>query len=111
MSEIEKNENAEPETTTAVNAEYVYIMEDQDVWFVDYIIGIAFKTPIEIIPKKDDSIGLAKSGRPYREFRNIKDFQDYMEEKIGQEIDFESSIDPRTNLELDDMRITWHVLK
>ena len=86
-------------------------MEDQDVWFVDYIIGIAFKTPIEIIPKKDDSIGLAKSGRPYREFCDIKDFQDYMEEKIGQEIDFESSIDPRTNLELDDMRITWHVLK
>ena len=44
-------------------------------------------------------------------FCDIKDFQDYMEEKIGQEIDFESSIDPRTNLELDDMRITWHVLK
>ena len=107
----EKKENEEPKTTTAVNAEYVSILEDQDVWFVDYIIGIAFKTPIEIIPKKDNSIGLANSGRPYREFRDIKDFQDYMEEKIGQEIDIESSIDPITNLEMDDMRITWHILK
>jgi hypothetical protein len=34
-----------------------------------------------------------------------------MEEKIGQEIDIESSIDPITNIELDDMRVTWHVLK
>jgi hypothetical protein len=29
------------------NAEYVYIIENKEVWFIDYIIGIAFKTPID----------------------------------------------------------------
>ena len=32
-----------------------------------------------------------------------------MEEKVGQEIDIESSIDPITNLEKDDRRIVFHV--
>jgi hypothetical protein len=50
------------------------------------------------------------SGRPYKEFYDIKDFQDYMEEKIGQEIDIESSVDPITNIERDDSRIIWHVI-
>lgn len=30
------------------NAEYIYIIEDKEVWFIDYIIGIAFKTPITL---------------------------------------------------------------
>ena len=34
-----------------------------------------------------------------------------MEEKVGQEIDIESSIDPITNLEKDDRRIIFHTNK
>ncbi|HYX55902.1 MAG TPA: hypothetical protein VE818_07065 [Nitrososphaeraceae archaeon] len=34
-----------------------------------------------------------------------------MEEKVGQEIDIESSIDPVTNLEKDDRRIIFHTYK
>ena len=56
-------------------------------------------------------IGLLESGRTYTELYDIKDFQDYMEEKIGQEIDIESSIDPITNVEKDDRRIIWNVIK
>ena len=96
------------------NAEYAYIIEDEDVWFVDYIIGIAFKTPVDFSKYKKTSssnatVGLLESGRPYMEFQDIKDFQDYMEDKIGQEIAIESSIDPITNVERDDRRIVWYV--
>lgn len=95
------------------NAEYTYIRENKDVWFIDYVIGIAFKTPIDFTTSdRDDAvnIGLLKSGSPFKEFHDIKDFQDYMEEKIGQEIVIESSIDPVTNIERDDMRIIWNVI-
>jgi hypothetical protein len=40
-------------------------------------------------------------GRSYTELYDIKDFQDYMEEKVDQEIDIESSIDIETKLEKD----------
>jgi hypothetical protein len=99
---------------SSANAEYAYIIEDKDVWFVDYIIGIAFKTPVDFSKYKKTSssnatVGLLESGRPYMEFQDIKDFQDYMEDKIGQEIAIESSIDPITNVERDDRRIIWYV--
>jgi hypothetical protein len=99
---------------SSANAEYAYIVEDEDVWFVDYIIGIAFKTPVDFSKYKKDNtsnatVGLLESGRPYTEFQDIKDFQDYMEDKIGQEIAIESSVDPITNVERDDRRIVWHV--
>ena len=101
-------------TTTPTNAEYVYIIEDEDVWFIDYIIGIAFKTPVDFSKYKkyrasNVRVGLLESGRPYTEFQDIKDFQDYMEDKIGQEITIESSMDPITNVERDDRRIVWYV--
>jgi len=32
-----------------------------------------------------------------------------MEDKIGQEITIESSVDPITNVERDDRRIVWYV--
>jgi hypothetical protein len=101
-------------TTTPTNAEYAYIIEDKDVWFIDYIIGIAFKTPVDFSNYKEYSasnatVGLLESGRPYTEFQDIKDFQDYMEDKIGQEITIESSVDPVTNVERDDRRIVWYV--
>ena len=101
-------------TTTTTNAEYAYIMEDEDVWFIDYIIGIAFKTPVEFSKYKKYSasnvtLGLLESGRSYIEFQDIKDFQDYLEDKTGQEITIESSVDPITNMERDDRRIVWYV--
>ena len=99
---------------SSANAEYAYIIVDADVRFVDYIIGIAFKTPIDFSKYKKTSssnatVGLLESGRPYMEFQDIKDFQDYMEGKLGQEIAIESSVDPITNVERDDRRIVWCV--
>ena len=110
MTQIKNLSNS----ASSANAEYAYILEDEDVWFVDYIIGIAFKTPIDFSKYKKDSIGNAKvglleSGRPYREFQDIKDFQDYMEDKIGQEIAIETSVDPITHVEREDRRIVWYV--
>ena len=99
---------------SSANAEYAYIIEDEDVWFVDYIIGIAFKTPVDFSKYKENRsthaiLGLLESRRPYLEFQDMKDFQDYMEDKIGQEIAIESSVDPITNVERDDRRIVWYV--
>jgi hypothetical protein len=114
MGNTEKKErrNIKPQAIDGcLNAEYIYIIDDQEVWFIDYIIGIAFKTPIDFRTTNRFSIGLQESGRPYKELYDIKDFQDYMEEKVGQEIDIESSIDPITNLEKDDRRIVFHVNK
>src|SRR5918911_1688419 len=114
MNNTEKKEKKNSQSQTIdgdSNAEYIYIIEDQEVWFIDYIIGIAFKTPIDFKTTNRFSTGLQESGRSYKEFYDIKDFQDYMEEKVGQEIDIESSIDPITNLEKDDRRIVFHVNK
>ena len=101
-------------TNTSANAEYAYIIEDEDVWFIDYVIGIAFKTPVDFTKYKKDPtnnaiVGLMESGRPYIELQDIKDFQDYIEDKVGQEIVIESSVDPVTNIEKDDRRIVWYV--
>jgi hypothetical protein len=90
------------------NAEYIYIIEDKEVWFIDYIIGVGFKTPIDFRTTSRYGIGLLESGRTYTELYDIKDFQDYMEDKIGQEIDIESSIDTVTKIEKDDKRIVFH---
>lgn len=111
-TEKKEKENSQSQTTDGYsNAEYVYIIEDQEVWFIDYIIGIAFKTPIDFNTTNRYGIGLQESGRSYKELYDIKDFQDYMEEKVGQEIDIESSIDPITNLEKDDRRIVFQANK
>jgi hypothetical protein len=90
------------------NAEYIYITEDKEVWFIDYIIGVGFKTPIDFRTRNRYGIGLLESGRTYTELHDIKDFQDYMEDKIGQEIDIESSIDTVTKIEKNDKRIVFH---
>lgn len=50
--------------------------------------------------------GLSESGRPYREFSDYKDMQDYLDKITGQEIVIESSIDPKTETEFDS-RIVW----
>lgn len=112
MNNSEENKKSHPQiTANDSNAEYVYVIEEQEVWFIDYIIGIAFKTPIDFRTVNKYGIGLQESGRSYKELFDIKDFQDYMEEKVGQEIDIESSIDPITNLENDDRRIIFHTNK
>jgi hypothetical protein len=112
MTNTEGNKISQPHITAQdSNAEYIYIIEDKEVWFIDYIIGIAFKTPIDFKTTNRFGIGLQESGRSYKELYDIKDFQDYMEEKVGQEIDIESSIDPITNLEKDDRRIVFQVNK
>jgi hypothetical protein len=89
------------------NAEYIYIIENKEVWFIDYIIGVAFKTPIDFRTTNRYGIGLLESGRSYTELYDIKGFQDYMEEKVGQEIDIESSLDPARKVEKD-KRIVFH---
>jgi hypothetical protein len=112
MSTTKKKQNNQPKITIGnSNAEYVYIIEDQEVWFIDYIVGIAFKTPIDFRTINRYGIGLLESGRSYTKLYDIKDFQDYMEEKVGQEIEIESSIDPITNLEKDDRRIIFIPIK
>jgi len=99
MGEIKENEVSLNEA----NAEYVHLVEDINVWFIDYVIGVAFRTPINFVDKMN---GLSKSGRPYREFSDYKDMQDYLDEITGQEIVIESSIDPRTDTEFNS-RIVW----
>jgi hypothetical protein len=112
MSNTEEKKNNQQKVTTGnSNAEYVYIIENQEVWFIDYIVGIAFKTPVDFRTINRYGIGLLESGRSYTELYDIKGFQDYMEEKVGQEIDIESSIDPITNLEKEDRRIIFHTYK
>jgi hypothetical protein len=91
-------------SSTELNAEYVHLIEDAKVWFIDYIIGVAFRTPINFADKMN---GLCESGRPYREFSDYKDMQDYLDEITGQEIVIESSIDPGTDSEFDS-RIVWN---
>ena len=47
MTNIEGRKISQPQITSQnSNEEYIYIIEDKEVWFIDYIIGIAFKTPI-----------------------------------------------------------------
>src|SRR5215217_9320911 len=112
MNNIEGKKISQPQIAAEdSNAEYLYIIENKEVWFIDYIIGIAFKTPIDFRTINRYGIGLLESGRSYTALYDIKDFQDYMEEKVGQEIDIESSIDPITNLEKDDRRIIFHTYK
>src|SRR5215217_6811182 len=109
MSNTKEKKNNQPKNTTGnSNAEYVYIIENQEVWLIDYIVGIAFKTPIDLRTINRYGIGLLESGRSYTELYDIKDFQDYVEEKVGQEIDIESSIDPVTKLEKDDKRVVFY---
>jgi hypothetical protein len=112
MSDTEEKKNNQRKITTGnSNAEYVYIIENQEIWFIDYIVGIAFKTPIDFRTINRYGIGLLESGRSYTKLYDIKDFQDYMEEKVGQEIEIESTVDPITNLEKDDRRIIFIPIK
>jgi hypothetical protein len=89
--------------SAVTNAEYVHLIQDVNAWYIDYIIGVAFRTPINF---RDKMNGLLESGRRYREFSDYKDLQDYLEEITGQEIVLESSMNPETNTEFDN-KIVW----
>jgi hypothetical protein len=92
MTNIEGRKISQPQFTAQdSNAEYIYIIEDKEVWFIDYIIGIASKTPIDFRTLNRYGIGLLESGRSYTELYDIKDFQDDMEGKVNHEIEIESS--------------------
>ena len=59
-----RNTEAQPQLTAGdSNAEYVYIIEDKEVWFIDYVIGVAFKTPVDFRTINTYGIGLLESGR------------------------------------------------
>jgi hypothetical protein len=109
MTNTEEKKISQPQISgQGSNAEYIYIIENKEVWFIDYIVGVGFKTPIDFRTTNRYGIGLLESGRTYTELYDIKDFQDYMEDKIGQEIDIESSIDTVTKIEKNDKRIVFH---
>ena len=47
MTTIESRKISQPQITSQDSSEdYINMIEDKEVWFIDYIIGIAFKTPI-----------------------------------------------------------------
>ena len=81
--------------SAVTNAEYVHLIQDVNAWYIDYIIGVAFRTPINF---RDKMNGLLESGRRYREFSDYKEMQDYLEEITGQEIVLESSINPKNSI-------------
>lgn len=87
------------------NAEYVFIAADKSVWFIDFIIGIAFKTPIDFYNELN---GLEQSGRKYKWFDDILGLQFYLDEIVlGQEIVIETTVNPENGKENDDPKILW----
>lgn len=86
------------------DAEYAYIIDERTVWFIDYIIGVAFPTPINYRSKDN---GLYNSGLEHKVFPDYLDFQNYLEEITGgQEVSLESLVDPNTNIETNSI-IKW----
>ncbi|MDP9290237.1 MAG: hypothetical protein M3P08_18865 [Thermoproteota archaeon] len=87
------------------NAEYVFIAADKSVWFIDFIIGIAFKTPIDFYNELN---GLDQSGRQYIWFDDLIALQFYLDELVGnQEIVIETTVNPESGKENDDPKILW----
>jgi hypothetical protein len=75
-------------------SEYVYIIDERTIWFIDHSLGVAFPTPVNFGGKEN---GLYDSGLPYKEFADYLDFQNYLEEITGgQEVSLESSVNPDT---------------
>jgi hypothetical protein len=85
-------------------SEYVYLLNERTIWFIDYILGVAFPTPINFEDKEN---GLCESGLQYKEFSDYLDFQNYLEEKTGgQEVSLESQVNPDTAWESNSI-IKW----
>jgi hypothetical protein len=83
---IKKNNNS---------SEYVFILDEQSIWLVDYRLGVAFPTPIDFTSKQN---GLYESGLSYKQFPDYLDFQNYLEEITGgQEVSLEINVNSVTN--------------
>ena len=88
------NENDINLIKSTSNSEYVYIIDENTIWFIDYSLGVAFPTPVNFAGKEN---GLYGSGLSYKEFADYLDFQNYLEEITGgQEVSLESSVNPVT---------------
>ena len=86
------------------NSEYIYMLDEGTIWFVDYILGVAFPTPISFVDVENGLFGL---GLPYREFSDYLDFQNFLEEITGgQEVSLESSVNTGTFQETNSI-IKW----
>lgn len=86
------------------NSEYAHVLDEGTIWLIDYILGVAFPTPINFTGKEN---GLYESGLPYKEFPDYLDFQNYLEEITGgQEVSLESSVSLDTTKEANSM-IRW----
>jgi hypothetical protein len=80
-----------------LNSEYVFILDEQSIWLVDYRLGVAFPTPIDFTSKQN---GLYESGLSYKQFPDYLDFQNYLEEITGgQEVSLEIKVNPDTNIQ------------
>ena len=89
---------------TKSNTEYAHIIDEGTIWFIDYILGVAFPTPIDFADKEN---GLYQSGLPYKEFPDYLDFQNHLEEITGgQEVSLESSVSFDTTKETNSI-IRW----
>jgi len=79
------------------NSEYVFILDEQTIWLVDYRLGVAFPTPIDFTSKQN---GLYESGLSYKQFPDYLDFQNYLEEITGgQEVSLEITVNPDTDIQ------------
>jgi len=77
--------------------EYVFILDEQSIWLVDYRLGVAFPTPIDFTSKQN---GLYESGLSYKQFPDYLDFQNYLEEITGgQEVSLEIKVNSVTNIQ------------
>jgi hypothetical protein len=86
------------------NSEYIYITDENTIWFIDYRLGVAFPTPIDFSDKEN---GLYESGLSYKKFPDYLDFQNYLEEITGgQEVSLESPINPDTSQEVNSI-VKW----
>jgi hypothetical protein len=80
-----------------LNSEYVFILDEQSIWLVDYRLGVAFPTPIDFTSKQN---GLYESGLSYKQFPDYLDFQNYLEEITGgQEVSLEIKINSDTDIQ------------
>jgi|GEM_PF-715528 hypothetical protein len=80
-----------------LSSEYVFILDEQSIWLVDYRLGVAFPTPIDFTSKQN---GLYESGLSYKQFPDYLDFQNYLEEITGgQEVSLEIKVNPDTNIQ------------
>ena len=79
--------------------EYVFILDEQSIWLVDYRLGVAFPTPIDFTSKQN---GLYESGLSYKQFPDYLDFQNYLEEITGgQEVSLEITLNPDADIQTD----------